>query len=205
MGQVINRRRLVANQDPLRLPLGKHLRDGLVRVRFLIQIEPDKIIGRSFVESFLFLRRDDIVGRSHDLRQITDFFLVVKNSTKRSDVRHRLIPLPVHCSLATPRFIAPMPSISAFKISPGVSVVTSDKKLICVAMSLIIASVLADCLSSPLIQSFIQRLCGSAISSLVVIHGPMGAKVSKPLRTLRVPDIFLLKPYPRAVTSSMIV
>ena len=110
--------------------------------------------------------------------------------------------------------MAPMPSISDFNTSPGLSfswnsgesglpvvnrspgykVVTCDRKLIWVAMSLIMASVLADCLSSPLIQSFIQRLCGSPISSFVVIQGPIGANVSKPLRTLRVPERFLLKP-----------
>src|SRR6266545_6824542 len=110
--------------------------------------------------------------------------------------------------------MAPILSISAFNTSPGLSfswnsgesgfpvvikapgykVVTCDRKLTWVAMSLIIASVFADCLTSSLIHSFIQRLYGSDISSLVVIQGPIGEKLLKLLRTFRVPERFLLKP-----------
>ena len=73
---------------PLDLPIVEQLRDGVVRVGFLTQIETDKIIGRLFVKLFLLFLGNDVVGRRDDFAQIFDFLLIVKDSTKRRDAYH---------------------------------------------------------------------------------------------------------------------
>ena len=73
-----------------------------------------------------------------------------------------------------PRWLVPVAMIS-----PGSRVWTEDshsmqRGILC-AMSL----VLKFCIKVPLFDSRICSFCGSGISSLVTIHGPIGAKVSR--------------------------
>src|SRR5581483_9980167 len=85
MAQEINRRRLVADKNLLGLPLAPGLRDGPIGIRLLAQIEADKIMRRFFVELFLLLFGDHVVGRRDHLGEVANLFWIVENSAKRRD------------------------------------------------------------------------------------------------------------------------
>jgi hypothetical protein len=86
---------LRSNQDSLLKPGPvKDRRAGVAIVLrvvlsgFLVQDEPDDILGVSPVESLLSLRRNDIIRRSDDLVEISNFSGIVADAPEWNDDGH---------------------------------------------------------------------------------------------------------------------
>ena len=58
----------IALQNSLGLPFLERLRDRIVGVRLLAQIQPDEIIRRFLIQSLLFVLGDNVVRRRDDFR-----------------------------------------------------------------------------------------------------------------------------------------
>ena len=74
-------------------------------------------------------------------------------------------------------------------IAPARSVIVSLRLLTIVATSKIMSAVDDDCIVSPLIVVVSRSAFGSGTSSAVVIHGPIGANVSKLLPRANCPPL----------------
>ena len=92
LGEEPERRLVVADDHAVVLPAGERRRRVFVRVAVALrQVDLDDVVRRAAQQLRALLVVDDVVGRSDDVREVSDDGRVEAESTERSDLGHGVL------------------------------------------------------------------------------------------------------------------